>query len=88
VRACTSALAAQPLRPLPDQRFVRQLAEAEGGGVKKKRRKKAPAKAPGGIRIIDEDSTGFHAVGAQVEADAEEEEEGANHSLTVKKAAT
>ncbi len=87
MRACTSALAAQTLRPLPDLRLVETLAEADGSGAKKKRRKKAPAKTPGGIRIIDEDSTGCRAVSAQVEDDAEEEE-GASHCLSLKEAAT
>lgn len=51
-------------------------ADGDGtGSAPKKKRKKKPAKeAPGGIRIIDEDSTGFRAVKAAPEPEEEEED--------------
>ncbi len=44
------------------------------GPPAKKKKKKKPAKTPGGIRIIDQDSTGFRDVKAEPEPEVEEEE--------------
>lgn len=66
---------------LPDNFALSALSLTRGvawtdvaGPHAKKKKKKKPAKTPGGIRIIDQDSTGFRDVKAEPEPEVEEEE--------------